>query len=289
MTDSLAGMRPRTNPGGKATEAVGVDGIVGVVLAAGEGRRLRPLTLRRPKPLCPVGNVALVDLALDRVAQLGVPVAANVHHGRDQLEPHLAARADVHVSVETDRALGTAGALGHLREWIDGRHVVVVNADTWSDVALADALATWDRTRVRVAVDGDPVFGPRSRIVASFLPWSAVRHLTDTPTQLYDTTWRPAAVADELDVVGTAGAFFDCGTPRSYLAANRFVAVRAGGVVVDPSARLDATVTDSVIGARVDVAGEVRGSVVWDDADVAASESLVGAIRVSSTMTVLVR
>lgn len=271
-------MRPRTNPG-----------LVGIVLAAGEGRRLRPLTLRRPKPLCPVGNVALVDLALDRVAQLGVPLAANVHHGRDQLEPHLLARGDLHVSVEADRALGTAGALGHLRAWIDGRDVVVVNADTWSDVALADALATWDRTRVRIAVDGDPVFGPRARVVASFLPWSAVRDLDPAPTQLYDTTWRPASVARDLDVVGTSGAFFDCGTPRSYLAANRFVAARAGGAVVDPSARLGASVTDSVIGARVEVAGEVRGSVVWDDAEVVASESLVDAIRVSSTMTVLVR
>ncbi|HKY66707.1 MAG TPA: sugar phosphate nucleotidyltransferase, partial [Acidimicrobiales bacterium] len=40
--------------------------VCALVLAAGEGRRLRPLTWLRPKPLCPVGGRALVDLALDR-------------------------------------------------------------------------------------------------------------------------------------------------------------------------------------------------------------------------------
>jgi NDP-sugar pyrophosphorylase family protein len=274
-------MGARTNPG--------TEGVVGLVLAAGEGRRLRPLTRCRPKPLCPVGNLPLVDLALDRVAQLGVPLTANVHHGRDQLEPHLVGRGDVHVSVEAERALGTAGALGHLTAWIDGRDVVVVNADTWSDVALDDALATWDRLRVRVVVDGEAVFGPRSRVVASFLPWSAVRALDDTPAQLYDTTWRPAANGGVLDVVGTAGTFFDCGTPRSYLAANRYVAARAGGSVVDPSARVHGDVIDSVIGPAAHVAGAVRSSVVWEGAEVVATETLESAIRVSSTMTVLVR
>jgi len=260
-----------------------------VVLAAGEGRRLRPLTLHRPKPLCPVGNVPLVDLALDRVTQLGLPAAANVHHGRDQLEPHLLARGGVHVSVEAERALGTAGALGRLRPWIDGRDVLVVNADTWSDVPLAIAVADWDRTRVRVVLDGEAPFGPRSRVVASLLPWSRVADLADVFTELYDTAWRPAAFVGELDVVGTRGAFFDCGTPRSYLAANRFVAAGAGGTIVDPTARVVGVVEGSVVGARVELAGEVRNSVVWDDAEVVAAESLDRAIRVSSTTTVLVR
>ena len=41
--------------------------LAALVLAAGAGTRLRPLTERRPKPLCPVGNLALLDLALARV------------------------------------------------------------------------------------------------------------------------------------------------------------------------------------------------------------------------------
>ena len=46
--------------------------VAAVILAAGEGRRLRPLTDRLPKALCPVGNTALLDLALERVAGFGL-------------------------------------------------------------------------------------------------------------------------------------------------------------------------------------------------------------------------
>src|SRR5688500_13503964 len=102
------------------------DSVAGVVLAAGAGTRLRPLTLFRPKALCPVNNVPLVDLAVGRVQAATPSVAVNVHHGRGQLERHLAGR--VHLSVEEEEPLGTAGALGRLREWIDGRPVLVHNA-----------------------------------------------------------------------------------------------------------------------------------------------------------------
>src|SRR5690349_11462357 len=109
--------------------------VAAVVLAAGAGTRLRPLTLVRPKPLCPVGDRPLVDWAVERAGALvgaAAAVAVNVHHGRALLEPHLAALG-VHVSVEEGEALGTAGALGQLRPWLDGRAVVVLNGDTWTD------------------------------------------------------------------------------------------------------------------------------------------------------------
>src|SRR3546814_7155381 len=82
-------------------------GLAGVVLAAGAGTRLRPLTLLRPKVLCPVGNVPLIDLALARLGSVG-SVAVNVHHGRAMLDAHL--DPGVHRSYE-ESLLGTAGAL----------------------------------------------------------------------------------------------------------------------------------------------------------------------------------
>lgn len=111
------------------------DRLAAVVLAAGAGTRLRPLTEILPKALCPVGNVALVDLAIDRVRPLTPRIAVNVHHGRALLEAHLAGR--VHVSVEEPDVLGTAGALGQVRDWIDGRATVVVNADAWHRIDLS--------------------------------------------------------------------------------------------------------------------------------------------------------
>jgi NDP-sugar pyrophosphorylase family protein len=279
MTDSLAGMDARTNPGG----------LVAVVLAAGEGRRLRPLTLRRPKPLCPVGNVALLDHALGRAGRVTDLVAVNVHHGREQLEEHLAATPQVHVSVEADRALGTAGALGRLRPWIDGCDVLVLNGDTWSEAELSTYMGDWDRDRPRLVIAGEPVFGPAVKVVASFLPWPDVAALTPEPAELYETTWRPAASAGRLDVVGYDGAVFDCGTPASYLAANLDVAARAGGVLVGSGSRVDGQVKNSVIGTGCAIAGTITDSVVWDDGVVLEQELLERAIRVSPTMTVLVR
>src|SRR5262245_33950264 len=101
------------------------DSVAGVVLAAGAGTRLRPLTLVRPKVLCPVGDRALVDHALARFDGVTTSLAVNVHAGRDQVERHLTGR--VHLSFEEPVALGTAGALAHMRDWIAGRPVLVAN------------------------------------------------------------------------------------------------------------------------------------------------------------------
>ena len=105
--------------------------LAAVVLAAGRGMRLRPLTDIVPKPLCPVNNVPLIDLRLRRVREVTEDVAVNIHYGRELTEEHLRGRA--HLSNEEGDALGTAGALGKLRDWIAGRAVLVANADSWHD------------------------------------------------------------------------------------------------------------------------------------------------------------
>src|SRR3954469_20035178 len=103
------------------------DSLAGVVLAAGGGTRLAPLTRLRPKALCPIDGRPLVDLAIDRLGPVASGLAVNVHHGRQAMEDHLTGR--VHLSIEEGEARGTAGALGLLRDWIDGRPTLVANAD----------------------------------------------------------------------------------------------------------------------------------------------------------------
>jgi dTDP-glucose pyrophosphorylase len=131
--------------------------LAAVVLAAGRGMRLRPLTDIVPKPLCPVNNVPLIDLRLQRVREVAPDVAVNVHYGRELMEEHLSGRA--HLSIEVPQALGTAGALGQLREWIDGRPVLVANADSWHHGDLTDLVAGWDGERIRLLCVQDPVRG----------------------------------------------------------------------------------------------------------------------------------
>jgi MurNAc alpha-1-phosphate uridylyltransferase len=272
------------------------------VLAAGAGHRLRPLTAVRPKALCPVANRPLVDHAVERALALTSAVAVNVHHGRDALERHLATGARVHLSIEEPEALGTAGALGALAGWIEGRAVLVQNADAWTDADLGPFVDGWDGARVRLLVtpgpDGRARFGPGAGLVASLLPWSDVAGLTPTPSGLYEVVWRQAQAAGRLEAVAHAGAFVDCGTVRRYLQANLLAAAAAAAAgdgpgnrsssLVDPAAHVSGTIDHSVIGAGAQVAGTVSGSVVWDGAEVGAGEVVVDAVR-AGRLTVAVR
>ena len=256
---------------GRAEEA-GEHRVCGVALAAGAGLRLRPLTRLRPKPLCPVGGRALVDLAIDRLRTVTDDVAVNVHHDREAIEAHVAGRA--HVSVEEGEALGTAGALGHLRDWVAGRGVVVLNADTWCPGGLGSLVDGWDGERLRLALaGGDDRLRPTSRIAAALMPWDEVKQLEPVPTGLYEVSWRRAAAEGRIDVVGWDGPCLDCGTPARYLHANM---TATGGA---PAIEDGADVADGAV---------VERSVVWAGARVYAGEVLTDAIRADGR-TVLVR
>lgn len=243
--------------------------VAGVALAAGAGTRLRPLTLERPKPMCPIAGRPLIDLALDRLRAVCDDVAVNLHHGAEALDAHL--DPTVHRSFEAERPLGTAGALGRLRPWIDGRPVAVVNADAWCDGGLVALAAGWDGETTRLLVPGGGPLRPDSAIAGALMPWSAVEPLEAAPSGLYEAAWRQAATAGRLETVTFTGPFVDCGTPADYLRANL---AAAGGSVVDPTARVEGVVTRSV---------------VWDGAQVGPGERLVDAVRTSSGRTVLVR
>jgi NDP-sugar pyrophosphorylase family protein len=243
--------------------------LAAVVLAAGAGTRLRPLTWLRPKALCPVGNVPLVDWAVGAARTVTAAVAVNVHHGRAAMESHLAGR--VHLAIEEPEALGTAGGVGNLRTWIDGRAALTINADAWHDADIQAFVAGWDGERVRVLVASDD-FGPRARVVASLLPWRDVELLEARPTGLYEVSWRPAQDAGRLDVARHDGVFFDCGTPSGYLDAN--LSASGGRSVVGPGAQVD---------------GAVEACVVWPGARVEPHERLRRAIRAGEHVTVLVR
>ena len=249
---------------------------VAVVLAAGAGRRLRPLTRLLPKALCPVGGQSLVDQAVGRARAVTATVAVNAHHGRVALAAHVEASwPGVHLSVEEPEALGTAGALGHLRPWIDGRDVLVVNADAWHRADLVAFAAGWDGRRVRLLTVSDPArgtWGDRRYIGAALMPWHEVRLLPDAPAGLWEVSWRRLTPGEDLDLVLHEGPFFDCGTPADYLAAN-----------------LTASGGRTVVGQGAVVEGVADASVVWAGARVERGERLWRAVRATHGVTVLVR
>ena len=121
-----------------------------MVLAAGRGERLRPLTDSLPKPLFPVGGKALIDHVLDRLAEAGVEQAVvNLCHLGDLIETHLSGRispaiAFTHEPERLDTGGGVAGALPLLG---DDPFYVVNGKILWRDGrigALARLARTWD-------------------------------------------------------------------------------------------------------------------------------------------------
>ncbi len=247
------------------------DSVAGVVLAAGAGTRLHPLTRLRPKALCPLGDRPLVDHALERFDAVTSSIAVNVHFHRDLLESHLAGR--VHLSFERARPLGTGGALGHLHDWIDGRPVLLVNADTWCPAPVDALLDGWDGTRIRIQVAGAARFAAGVTVAAALLPWRDVATLPDEPCGI-TPTWFRADAEGRVETLRLDDAVpcMDCGTPRAYLDAN-----------------LEWSGGESVVGRGATVDGEIDRCVLWPGAVVHAGERLERAIRAHEHLTVLVR
>ena len=123
-----------------------------MVMAAGLGKRMRPLTATRPKPLIEVGGKALLDHVLEKLRTAGVrKVVVNVHYLAEALEAHLISRQhglDVVISDERDLLMETGGGLVKAAPLIDCDPFLALNSDNlWID-GPADTLkllsSQWD-------------------------------------------------------------------------------------------------------------------------------------------------
>ncbi|MES2338692.1 MAG: nucleotidyltransferase family protein [Pseudomonadota bacterium] len=143
MTARTLSIRP--DPGGQVPRTA-------MVMAAGLGKRMRPLTATRPKPLVEVAGKPLIDHVFDRLRSAGIGRAiVNVHYMADALEAHLRARVsdiDVVVSDERRQLMETGGGLVQAREMIGDEPVLCVNSDNlWIDGptdAIRALAAAWD-------------------------------------------------------------------------------------------------------------------------------------------------
>ena len=115
-----------------------------MVMAAGLGKRMRPLTASRPKPLVEVAGKALIDHALDRLRAAGIhKVVVNVHYLADSLEAHLKARAsdfEVKISDERKLLMETGGGMIQAEPMIGADPFLVVNSDNYWIDGPADTL-----------------------------------------------------------------------------------------------------------------------------------------------------
>ena len=126
------------------------------VLAAGLGKRMRPITATTPKPLVEVAGKSLVDYALDRIAEAGIPeTVVNVHYLADLMEAHLVRRRGgpaITISDERDKLLETGGGVKKALPLLGTAPFMVLNSDSfWLEGPqpnLRRLVAAWDPERM---------------------------------------------------------------------------------------------------------------------------------------------
>ena len=218
-----------------------------MVMAAGLGKRMRPLTASQPKPMVRVAGKPLIDHALDRLAEAGVGKAVvNVHYLADALEAHLKARKAPAVTVSDERALlletggGMIRALPHLPDpffclnadnvWLDGpRNAFAELSARWNPDEMDALLLLVGHARaVNFDGIGDFYMDPRGKLsrkrpgrVAPFI-YTGIqlvshRLLRDAPEGKFSTNllWDRAIEEGRLYGASFSGLWFEVGTPHA--------------------------------------------------------------------------
>ncbi|NKD55422.1 MULTISPECIES: nucleotidyltransferase family protein [unclassified Haematospirillum] len=127
-----------------------------MVLAAGTGTRMRPLTNHTPKPLIRVLGKTMLDRTLDHLANAGVAGAVvNIHHHPDQMRAHLATRTgvpDIFLSDESNQLLDSGGGVRNALPLLGNAPFLILNADiVWlngSEATLPRLARYWDPARM---------------------------------------------------------------------------------------------------------------------------------------------
>ncbi|MDJ0977385.1 MAG: nucleotidyltransferase family protein [Erythrobacter sp.] len=218
-----------------------------MVMAAGLGKRMRPLTVSQPKPLVRVAGKALVDHALDRLAEAGVSRAVvNVHYLADALEAHVLERdlPKVTISDEREQLLETGGGLikaaPQLADpffclnadniWLDGpRNCFAELSARWDPTAMDALLLVVPHTRANnFSGEGDFYVDPVGRLsrrksgrIAPFI-YTGIqlishRLLREAPAGAFSTNilWNRAIEEGRLFGLTFTGQWFEVGTPQA--------------------------------------------------------------------------
>jgi MurNAc alpha-1-phosphate uridylyltransferase len=222
-----------------------------MVLAAGLGTRLRPITDTIPKPLVEVGGGALIDRAIDRLVGVGVErVVVNLHYKGELIAAHLADRSQPRIELSREKQLletggGVKNALKHLDDyffvinsdilWLDGAQPALARLAGCFDEACTDAALLLQRTVSAVGYEGcgdyflDPLGRPSRRREHEVAPliFSGIQVLHRRLFEgIAETVFSSRLLFDRAEAAGRLGAivhdgeWYHVGTPDG-LAATR--------------------------------------------------------------------
>jgi MurNAc alpha-1-phosphate uridylyltransferase len=219
-----------------------------MIMGAGLGSRMRPLTDDRPKPLVTVAGKTLIDHSIDRLVAAGVTrIVVNVHYKADMLRQHLARRQGVEIVIsdETEMLLDTGGGVVKAMPHFGGEPFFVINSDSiWVErgaPALPAIQAAWDAERMdglllladmKTAMgydgSGDFVLEPDGRVARArgrsetpyAYPGVQIVHprlFVDAPAGAFSTNrmWDRAIAAGRLFGVTLDGVWLHVGTPQA--------------------------------------------------------------------------
>lgn len=218
-----------------------------MVMAAGLGKRMRPLTATQPKPMVRVAGKPLIDHALDRLDVAGVAKAVvNVHYLADALEAHLKARAAPAITISDEREVlletggGMTHALPHLPDpffclnadnvWLDGpRNAFAELSARWNPDQMDALLLLVGHARaINFDGIGDFYMDPHGKLsrkrpgrVAPFvytgIQLVSHRLLRDAPHGKFSTNllWDRAIAEGRLYGASFTGLWFEVGTPQA--------------------------------------------------------------------------
>jgi len=234
-----------------------------MIMAAGKGTRMMPLTADRPKPLIEVGGVALIDHVLNHLRDAGIgKIVVNVHYRAEQVEQHLAAfAADLELRISDERELlrDTGGGLVHALSLICDDPFICVNADNWwtnaGENALSRLMAHWDDARMDVLMlviplesahnsqgigdfnmDADGRLSRRKGDAPAPFVWTGIQMLSkrlivDPPADVFSTNifWDRAIAQGRCMGILHDGLWFDVGYPAAIAATEAKLAEQYDG------------------------------------------------------------
>jgi MurNAc alpha-1-phosphate uridylyltransferase len=234
-----------------------------MILAAGLGARMRPLTLKKPKPLHEVGGRTMLDHALDKLKAVGIKRAVvNTFYLAEQIEAHLAQRRDMEIIISRESdLLDTGGGIKNALRHFEDKPFFALNADLpWFDgisPSLQKMANAWDPARMDALLllmpterargfspNGDFMMEANGRVWRKdTLPprsyvWISAQILKpalfdEIPEKVFSNNliWNRAETRSKLHGILHDGTCYHVGTPEDFAEANRLLADGTGWAV----------------------------------------------------------
>ncbi len=185
---------PLVNEANTVTRVVDVDRLLGIVpveaviMAGGEGRRLRPLTDNLPKPLLPIGGKPIIEHNIDRLVKFGITnIHISINYLGHLLQEHFGhgELKNIHIGyIAEEKPMGTAGAIATVQSW-QTEHVLILNSDVLTDIDYADFYKDFTASGADLAIAAIPYNVNIPYAVLEQGPGNEIIALAEKPTYTY--------------------------------------------------------------------------------------------------------